>query len=148
MFAVVALLLAGVGIYGVTSYAVAQQTREIGIRLALGASGDRVMREVVRHGLLLTMIAVLAGVAGAMVLGRVIRGCCSASLPQIRPRFLRPAVCSVSCRWPPATCPHAVRRASIRWWRWRRSDEGAKQVERAGKARREDGGEGFALMIG
>ena len=50
IFAGVALLLAGVGIYGVTSYGVAQQTHEIGIRLALGASGDRVLREVVGGG--------------------------------------------------------------------------------------------------
>lgn len=58
IFAGVALLLAGMGIYGVTSYGVAQQTHEIGIRLALGASGDRVRREVVGRGARLTLIAV------------------------------------------------------------------------------------------
>ena len=56
-----ALLLAGVGIYGVTSYGVAQRTHEIGIRLALGASGDRVLREVVGRGARLTLVAVALG---------------------------------------------------------------------------------------
>lgn len=70
IFAGVALLLAGVGIYGVTSYGVAQQTHEIGIRLALGASGDRVLREVVGRGVKLTLVAVAIGLAGAVMLGR------------------------------------------------------------------------------
>src|SRR4029079_2930446 len=61
IFAGVALVLAGVGIYGVTSYGVSQQTHEIGIRLALGASGERVLREVVARGVRLTAIAVAIG---------------------------------------------------------------------------------------
>ena len=71
IFAGVALLLAGVGIYGVTSYGVAQRTHEIGIRLALGASGDRVLREVVGRGVRLTIIAVAIGLAGAVAMGRL-----------------------------------------------------------------------------
>ena len=71
IFAAMALLLAGVGIYGVTSYAVAQQTHEIGIRLALGASGDRVLREVVVRGARLTAIAVAIGLVGAVAMGRL-----------------------------------------------------------------------------
>ena len=71
MFAGVALLLAGVGIYGVTSYGVAQQTHEIGIRLALGASGDRVLREVVGRGVRLTLIAVAIGLVAAIGMGRL-----------------------------------------------------------------------------
>jgi len=70
IFAGVALLLAGVGIYGVTSYGVAQRTHEIGIRLALGASGDRVLRDVVGRGAKLTLVAVAIGLAGAVLLGR------------------------------------------------------------------------------
>jgi putative ABC transport system permease protein len=71
IFAAVAVLLAGVGIYGVTSYGVAQRTREIGIRLALGASRDRVMREVVGRGVRLTIVAVAVGLVGAVGLGRL-----------------------------------------------------------------------------
>jgi putative ABC transport system permease protein len=71
IFAGVALVLAGVGIYGVTSYGVAQQTHEIGIRLALGASGDRVLREVVGRGARLTIVAVAVGLLGAVVMGRL-----------------------------------------------------------------------------
>ena len=71
IFAGVALVLAGVGIYGVTSYGVAQQTHEIGIRLALGASGDRVLRDVVGRGVRLTFIAVVVGLVGAVAMGRL-----------------------------------------------------------------------------
>ena len=70
VFAGVALLLAGVGIYGVTAYGVAQRTHEIGIRLALGASGERVLREVVGRGVRLTLAGAAIGVAAAVALAR------------------------------------------------------------------------------
>ena len=54
-----------------TSYGVAQQTHEIGIRLALGASGDRVLREVVGRGARLTLIAVAIGLVVAVAMGRL-----------------------------------------------------------------------------
>ncbi|MCU1382860.1 MAG: hypothetical protein JWL71_1557 [Acidobacteria bacterium] len=71
IFAGVALLLAGVGIYGVTSYGVSQRTHEIGIRLALGASSDRVLREVVAGGIRLTAIAVAIGLVAAVAMARL-----------------------------------------------------------------------------
>ncbi len=71
MFAGVALLLAGVGIYGVTSYGVAQRTREIGIRVALGASADRVLREVVGHGMRLTFAGAVLGLGAAVAAARL-----------------------------------------------------------------------------
>src|SRR5262249_54844666 len=71
IFASVALLLAGVGIYGGISYSVAQRTHEIGIRAALGASKARLMGLVLRRGVLLATIGLAAGVAGSLGLTRL-----------------------------------------------------------------------------
>ena len=55
------MLLAGVGLYGVMAYSVSQRTREIGIRLALGANPEGVLRMVMRRGLLLALLGIAAG---------------------------------------------------------------------------------------
>jgi predicted permease len=68
-----ALLLGVVGIYGVISYAVAQRSREIGIRLALGAPGRDVVRMFVRHALALAGIGAACGLAGALLLTRLMK---------------------------------------------------------------------------
>ena len=70
VFAAIALLLATVGIYGVISYGVTQRTREFGIRIALGAERANVVRLVVGQGLVLTLMGVAAGLAGAFALTR------------------------------------------------------------------------------
>jgi predicted permease len=73
LFAAVALALSATGIFGVMSYTVAQQSKEIGIRIALGASSSEVLRGVVGRALALAGIGVIAGLAAALALGRVIR---------------------------------------------------------------------------
>jgi predicted permease len=71
-FAAFALLLAAVGLYGVMSYLVTQSTHDIGILLALGARPENIIGLVVRQGMQLTLIGILAGLTGAAVLTRVI----------------------------------------------------------------------------
>jgi predicted permease len=70
-FALLATLLAAVGLYGVLAYSVAQRTREIGVRMALGADGGRVRLMVLRQVAIMTGIGGLLGVGAALALGRV-----------------------------------------------------------------------------
>jgi putative ABC transport system permease protein len=72
-FALIGLLLATTGIYGVVSHVTQQRSREFGIRLALGAERGSVLRLVLRHGVTLALMGVAIGVIGALLLGGVIR---------------------------------------------------------------------------
>jgi predicted permease len=72
IFAGIAALLAAVGIYGVMAHLVSQSTREIGIRLALGASPTAILGRVLRQGLLLTLIGIVAGLGASLLLAGLV----------------------------------------------------------------------------
>jgi putative ABC transport system permease protein len=72
-FALVALLLAGVGIYGVMAFGVTQRTHEIGLRMALGADKQQVLGLVLREGFSLALSGLGLGLVGAMILGRAMQ---------------------------------------------------------------------------
>jgi putative ABC transport system permease protein len=74
VFAALALLLSSIGIYSVLAYAVKRRTREIGIRMALGADGGDLVRMVVLQGMRPALIGVAIGVASSLVLGRLMAG--------------------------------------------------------------------------
>jgi putative ABC transport system permease protein len=72
VFAGVAMLIAAIGIYGVLAYSVNQRTREIGLRMALGAPRGRVLRLIIREGMVVGVIGIGAGIVGALGFSRVL----------------------------------------------------------------------------
>jgi putative ABC transport system permease protein len=100
-----ALLLAAVGIYGLLQYSVTQQFQEIGIRMALGASGSDVLRGVLRQGLKRVLIGIAVGLAGALALSRVVTSLLydvrpTDSLTLVGASVLLGAVALVACWFP------------------------------------------------
>jgi len=73
VFALIALIMAMIGVYGVMSFTVSQRTREIGIRMALGAQQRDVLKMVIEQGLWLVLLGIGIGVAGALGLTRVMK---------------------------------------------------------------------------
>ena len=74
LFGALAIALVAVGLYGMLSYSVAERTREVGVRLALGATRGDLMSMVIRRGLVLTVLGAMAGIAGALAAVRVLKG--------------------------------------------------------------------------
>jgi ABC-type antimicrobial peptide transport system permease subunit len=74
LFALTALLLAGVGIYGTISFLVSERTHEIGIRLALGANRRKILGMVLRQGLELAIVGAAMGVVGALIVSHLMAG--------------------------------------------------------------------------
>jgi putative ABC transport system permease protein len=73
LFAVIALLLTAIGLYGVMAYSVSQRTREMGIRIALGAQTGNVLRLVVKQGMILAVIGVVLGLITSFAMTRLMR---------------------------------------------------------------------------
>jgi putative ABC transport system permease protein len=73
-FALVAVLLAAVGIYGLIRYSIATRRREIGIRIAVGAQRNDILRMILREGLTLSVVGLALGLAGAVALSRLLSG--------------------------------------------------------------------------
>jgi ABC-type antimicrobial peptide transport system permease subunit len=73
IFAGLAVALASIGIYGVLAYFVSQGTRDIGVRLALGATSRRILRMVMQHGAAIVGLGLVTGIAGALALGSFLR---------------------------------------------------------------------------
>ena len=92
VFAAIALLMATAGIYGLISYAVARRTQEMGIRVALGATVGQILALIIRQGMLLTLIGVVIGIAGSLVLTKVISGLLYGITPTDAPTFVGTAL--------------------------------------------------------
>lgn len=93
LFASLALVLAAVGVYGVMSYAVTQRTHEIGIRMALGAQVGNVIRLVMKSGLIIAIVGVVLGLAGAFALTRLMSSLLFAVEPTDKATFAGVSLC-------------------------------------------------------
>jgi len=72
-FAVLGFILASIGVYGVISYSVVQQTHQLGVRMALGAQRGDILHMILREGMLLAITGIAVGIGGALALTRVLR---------------------------------------------------------------------------
>lgn len=91
-FAGAALLIAAIGLYGVIAFGVSQRTREIGIRVALGAERRDVLGLVMQRGMMLTGAGLAIGIAAALALGRIVTGLLYGIAPTDAPTLLAVAV--------------------------------------------------------
>ena len=118
IFGALALTLTAIGIYGVISYTVVQQTREMGIRLALGAERGTIIAMILRSGLLLATMGVVPGLVAAFLLTRLIAGLLYGVSPSDPSTFLSVSVVLVAVALLASYIP--ARRGGSRstpWWR-------------------------------
>jgi putative ABC transport system permease protein len=87
-FASLALLLAALGLYGALAYSVAQRTRELGVRMALGAQRNDLLRMVVNNGMKLAVIGIGLGIAGGLLVARLIASLLFGVAPTDLPTFV------------------------------------------------------------
>lgn len=113
----VALLLGAVGLYGVLSYAVSLRTREIGVRLALGAPPSRVRRGVMASAATITAIGLVVGAAGTAGLTRLLGGLLFETTALDAATFAGMSALLLRWRSSPPTSRHARRHRSARWRR-------------------------------
>jgi len=119
-FSILALILALVGIYGVIAYAVSRRTREIGIRMALGARSGTVVGLMVRQGMLMALIGVVVGTVAALTMGRLIQSLLYGVEPQdpttmITVPTLFLAVAVLACWLPAARAARVDPSSALRW---------------------------------
>ena len=105
VFAVIAIVLAAVGLYSVTAYSVAQRTQEIGIRMALGAEGQQVRWLILRRGMIQLSIGLTLGLAGALGVGRLLQGLLVGTGPTdavtlVAISLVLVTVAAMACFWP------------------------------------------------
>jgi len=112
-FALLALILAATGLFGVLSYAVSQRGRELGVRTALGASRTSLLGLVLREGLAVATLGIVLGIAGAAAMSRLMQGALFGVTPLDPISFAVAPL--VLCQWRsrPACFPRSVRRASV-----------------------------------
>jgi len=120
LFALTALLLAGLGIYGVISYMVSERTREIGIRLALGASRKNILHAVLRQGLGLALTGAAIGLACALIVSRFMAGLLYGVRPTDPPTFIAvtivlTVVAFAACYFPARRAIHIDPMAALRY---------------------------------
>ena len=115
LFGGIAVFVAAIGLFGLMSYNVSRRTREIGIRIAMGAQRREVLGLVVRESLLLVIAGIAIGIAISLASGQYVASQLFGLAPTDRSRrcCLRWRSCWRSRRLP-VICPHAVQRASIR----------------------------------
>ena len=132
VFATVALVLAAVGIYGVMSYAVAQRTQEIGIRMALGAGQENILQMVMRNGAALALAGVAIGLLAAFLLARLISSLLFQTSAADPPTFsIVPLLLLAVALARELSARRGARRASTRWSRCATSEPAAPVPARA-----------------